>query len=155
MSPPPLPICFLRRVMFTPTCWLWTGPMNKAQGRYAGIGAKGTLVHRYAYELAYGPIPAGLHIDHLCCNRACVRPEHLAAVSPRQNIMRSYAIGAENSRKTACHRGHPFDEKNTYWIPKGRSCRACQYERARDWARNRTLLKALSRQRLFIARSKV
>jgi len=42
--------------------------------------------HRVSYEIAYGPIPNGLHIDHLCHNRACVRPDHLRAVTNKVNI---------------------------------------------------------------------
>ena len=41
-------------------CWLWEGAMNKAgYGRY-----------RIAYELFVGPIPAGMHLDHLCHSRS-------------------------------------------------------------------------------------
>ena len=32
-----------------------------------------------------GPIPEGLVIDHLCHNHACVNPDHLRAVTHKQN----------------------------------------------------------------------
>jgi len=44
--------------------------------------------HRLAYERAKGSIPAGLQIDHLCRVRECVNPDHLEAVSQRENIRR-------------------------------------------------------------------
>lgn len=44
--------------------------------------------HRLAYELAKGPIPLGLVIDHLCRNKACCNPDHLEAVTQRENTMR-------------------------------------------------------------------
>lgn len=44
--------------------------------------------HRLAYERAKGAIPAGLQIDHLCRVRECVNPDHLEAVSQRENIRR-------------------------------------------------------------------
>ena len=43
------------------------------------------LAHRYAYELAIGPIPDGAHIDHKCLVRDCVNPHHLQPVSPGEN----------------------------------------------------------------------
>jgi hypothetical protein len=48
------------------------------------------LAHRVSYEAAYGPIPAGLHIDHLCRVRKCVRPEHLEAVTQGENNLRAF-----------------------------------------------------------------
>jgi hypothetical protein len=43
------------------------------------------------YEEAYGPIPARLHIDHLCRVRRCVNPAHLDAVTSKENTHRAWA----------------------------------------------------------------
>lgn len=69
-------------------CWLWTGALDN--GGYGKIGAGGdrgrTLcAHRVAWELARGPIPDGLEIDHTCHVRRCVRPDHLRTVTHKQN----------------------------------------------------------------------
>ncbi len=47
------------------------------------------LAHRLYYERAYGPIPKGLQIDHLCKVKACVCPTHLEAVLPQVNTERA------------------------------------------------------------------
>lgn len=54
-------------------CWLWTGRLNDS-----GYGMAGQRrVHRWMYELVYGPIPEGLCVCHHCDVRNCVRPDHL------------------------------------------------------------------------------
>lgn len=91
--------------------------------------------HRLSYELHKGEIPEGLEIDHLCRNRWCVNPDHLEAVTRRENIMRGDGpkkLGELNSKKTHCKHGHPFDKENTRYRPTGgRSCRICNRERQR------------------------
>lgn len=72
-------------------CWLWTGAIG-AHG-YGVIGKDGggvVLAHRAAYEDKVGPIPAGLHVDHLCMVRPCIRPEHLEAVTQAENNRRQH-----------------------------------------------------------------
>lgn len=48
-------------------CWLWTG--YTAPNGYGEW--RGNRAHRAAYVIAIGPIPDGLHIDHLCRVRNC------------------------------------------------------------------------------------
>lgn len=70
-------------------CWIWSGYVHPITG-YGQYGVrKGTrLAHRIGYEYAVGPIPEGLHLDHLCRVRRCLRWDHLQPVTPRENIAR-------------------------------------------------------------------
>jgi hypothetical protein len=61
----------------------------------------------------------------------CVNPDHLEIVTHRENILRSEAPAALNSRKTHCLNGHFFDEANTLVIQGKRRCRACHNVRAK------------------------
>lgn len=81
---------FWAKVDKTDNCWNWTGSRSsngRTHHRYgnAWIGGKCIRTHRFSYAEAYGPIPAGLVIDHMCHNTACVRPSHLRAITQKQN----------------------------------------------------------------------
>lgn len=118
-------------------CWRWTRGVNR--WGYAMIRvAKGNKVRaaRMAHMLWVGPIPAGLHIDHVyergCRHRDCINPAHLEAVTQAENNRRGQGFGGRNARKTHCVHGHEFTAENTYNTPNGRRrCREC----ARIWQR--------------------
>jgi hypothetical protein len=130
---------FFEKVRMTDGCWIWTGSRTRAgYGHFSVDGAK-VYAHRLSYERVVGLIPSGLEIDHLCRNRACVRPDHLEPVTRRVNGLRGYGVGGVNSRKVSCPKGHAYTDDNVLFERKGagfaRRCRTCRRER--DRARNR------------------
>ena len=106
-------------------CWLWTHTLQYGYGMYWKPDKQPWgRVHRLAYESLKGLIPKGLQIDHLCRTRCCCNPNHLEAVTQRENILRGTAPSAVNSRKTACPAGHLYKEYG-YRTLKDRRCREC------------------------------
>jgi hypothetical protein len=108
-------------------CAVWTGYQENGYGRITIDGVR-YAVHRLAYETYVGPIPDGLHIDHLCRNRACWMPSHLEPVTQAENNRR------QGEAVTVCRRGHPLTKDNVYQAPPspsrpqggGRQCRICR-----------------------------
>lgn len=118
-------------------CWEWRGYIRK--DGYGGVskGGRWMLAHRASYELFRGPIPEGMGLDHLCRVRSCVHPNHLEAVSQRENVLRSpVAPAAVNAHKTHCHKGHPLEGDNVYLNQRSdrpspsRICKTCRKEYA-------------------------
>jgi hypothetical protein len=100
-------------------------------------GQRYFAAHRLFFERERHPIPAGLQIDHLCRNRACVNPWHMEIVTSRENTRRGQSPFAAKMGRTSCFRGHPFSHENTYVRSNGtRACRACERLRyhAERWA---------------------
>lgn len=80
---------FWNWVVVTEGCWFWIGAANpKGYGRFGGGDHKTRVAHRFAYEMLVGPIPSGFTLDHLCCVRACVKPEDLEPVTHAENVRR-------------------------------------------------------------------
>lgn len=77
---------FWAKVEKTDDCWLWTACADVDGYGQMRIGGKGKKAHRISYEIAYGPIPDGMFVDHICHVPACVRPEHLRLATPKQNL---------------------------------------------------------------------
>lgn len=115
-------------------CWVWQlATPEPGYGRITIDGKTGLYAHRVSYEAFVGPIPDGLHIDHLCRNRACCNPEHLEPVTPQINSLRGIGFPATNAKKTECPQGHPYDDENTYFWRNRRGCRTCRAEHMRAY----------------------
>lgn len=114
-------------------CWLWAGPKDK--NGYGSINVridgkhKRIPAHRAVYEYLIAKIPAGLEPDHVCRNRACVRPDfmHVELVTHAENMKRSGPF----KQWTHCSKGHPLSGANLASTGPGKRprCRTCKNAR--------------------------
>lgn len=109
------------------SCWIWKAAiLHNGYGQFKVADGWAVKAHRWSYEQLRGEIPAGLVIDHLCRNRACVNPWHLDPVTIKTNVLRGTGHTALNASKTHCPKGHLYTEANTLRSRNGwRRCRAC------------------------------
>ena len=133
-------------------CWNWTLKLRNGYGKFRGV-----LAHRLAWEAFIGPVPKGLHLDHVCRNRRCVRPDpkHLEPVTKAENNRRAMAYVQQypgeqvhNNAKRWCVHGHLYTEATTGLDRLGkRYCKTCRYDhlkkdrakkKARGMSRSRT-----------------
>jgi len=132
----------VERVPFS-TCWIFIGNTNSDGYGLIGVSPwpKRAYVHRLMYERSKGQIDPGLEIDHLCRVRCCCNPDHLEAVTSRENTRRglnSEITRRRHAQKTHCPQGHPYSGDNLHIKPDGdrvcKTCRAEQKRRARSGA---------------------
>lgn len=80
-------------------CILWTGFACK-QGyvRTWYNGQDGVLLHRIAYESAFGPFDQSLKVCHRCDVRRCFNPEHLFLGTQKDNLQDMFTKGRARPR---------------------------------------------------------
>lgn len=146
---------FLKKVDSTAgvfECWPFVGA--RTGHNYGNFWLQGDYVgaHKVMWLALYGPVPAGLEVDHLChdgqlcfggatCpHRPCVNPLHLGLATHRDNDLRGAGVSAKSILKTQCPKGHLYNEVNTYrrpGVPEGHSKRDCRPCRTAAEARRR------------------
>lgn len=128
---------FIEKVSVQPGgCWLWTGGVDKGTG-YGWFRHRETnYAHRASYLLFVGALDPDQSVDHLCCVKSCVNPDHLEAVTITENLRR--AAG----RWTECDRLHPDTPTRIKTKASGRvhcaECHRLREKARRDRARERS-----------------
>lgn len=102
-------------------CLLWRGRLTYSGYGHISVYNEQKNVHRVAYDLWVGPIPAGLEVDHLCRVRNCFEPSHLEPVTHQENLRRIHA------GRTHCVHGHEHATHGYLSPVNGRRvCRTCK-----------------------------
>ncbi|MBA2706170.1 MAG: HNH endonuclease [Blastocatellia bacterium] len=92
---------FWRKVDKSGECWLWTAALHEFGYGMTAWNGKQTTAHRVAWELAHGPIPAGMLVCHNCPggdNPRCCRPDHMFLGTQTDNMR-------DCSQKNRCQKG--------------------------------------------------
>lgn len=103
---------------------------------YPQVGWKGvdkvhmTLCHLVAWTSAYGPIGAGMTVDHRCKNKRCIRVTHLRLLPNLENARRT---NGRDWPLGECANGH--DDATNWRQPVGGGkgyCHSCRMSIQRD-----------------------
>lgn len=120
-------------------CHPWMG--NISASGYPRIVSHGRLfyAHRLIRSLADGVPYEDMHVHHRCHNRACVRLEHLQAVTPADHAV------IHAAEETTCKRGHTLADAYIRRDTWTRQCRTCIRLRSVKLAEARAVEAALRR----------
>lgn len=78
-------------------CWRWNRYINPRGYGIVHLSERSVMAHVLSYTISKGPVPEGLELDHLCRNKSCVNPDHLEAVTHKENVRRAPLMGRGKS----------------------------------------------------------
>jgi hypothetical protein len=106
-------------------CTRFVGKLDR--DGYGRVGLR--QAHIVAWEDAFGPVPEGFVLDHLCKVRSCVALHHLEAVTQSENLYRR--AWSYQSRRKECPKGHALRDHGIVTEAGGKVCLLCNREAAR------------------------
>lgn len=112
MNAPELTEQFWAKVDKSGECWNWTGTIEPNGYGRCGFARQTYYAHRLAFSALVRPLVAGEYVDHVCHNVRCVRPDHLQAVTGRQNS--ENRAGANRNSSTGI-RGVSWEKTRGKW----------------------------------------
>ena len=117
-------IKYVKNSLGTP-CWITLYKPNKSGYCSFSVNNRPISIHVYSYIYFKGAIPSGLELDHLCRVRNCCNPDHLEAVTRKENFLRSTSPIALAIKENKCIHGHSLED--AYIRTNGnRTCRTCR-----------------------------
>lgn len=118
-------------------CWEWLGKRNGHGYGVIVVDGRITRAHRYSLRLHGVELSDDREVDHLCRNRACVRPDHLRLVPRGFNVRQGSRVMLLRAKdRPHCLHGHPWTTENTLHVTlasgkPGRRCKECKNSRRR------------------------
>lgn len=98
-------------------CWLWMGATQNSGHGVFWYGRKRIGAHRASYLMFVDNNIEGLDVDHkyssLGCPKNCVNPEHLHAVTRKQN---NENLGTVRKNNLSGFRGVSWDKQHRKWV---------------------------------------
>ena len=79
----------------TMECMEWTHEISTSGYGRVTKDRRTLATHRVAFEVAYGPIPAGMLVCHRCDNPKCFNPKHLFLGTDADNHRDRHAKGRD------------------------------------------------------------